>query len=55
MLERNPLSQPLSTSGNSAYNLKPEYLDKTIHSIGEEIGRRNYDLKNPDTQYLRYK
>lgn len=35
--------------------MKPEYLDKTINSINHEIGIRNFDLRNPDTQYLRYK
>ena len=37
------------------YNQKPEYLNKTLNNIEHEIGLRNYDLKNPDTQYLRYK
>jgi len=37
------------------YNQQPEYLDRTINSIQQEIGLRNFDLTNPDTQYLRYK
>ena len=28
---------------------------KTVNSIQQQIQMRNFDLTNPDTQYLRYK
>lgn len=55
IIERDPLAQPLSTSGNSKYNQVPEYTANTINSITQQIQLRNFDLKHPDTQYLRYK
>ena len=54
-MERNPLSKPLPTSGNSMYNKEPAYKEATLNNLQNEVELRNFDLKNPDTQYLRYK
>lgn len=48
-MERNPLSEPLSTVGSANYAKYPAFAASTISGIEDEIKLRNYDLKNPDT------
>ena len=55
IMERNPMSEPLSMVGNSQYNLAPVNAQRELNNIKSQIEDRNYDIKNPDTQYLRYK
>lgn len=37
------------------YSKYPDMAQKTVNSIQQQIQMRNFDLTNPDTQYLRYK
>ena len=35
--------------------MQPQNAEKELLQIQNQIHERNYDIKNPDTQYLRYK
>ena len=54
IMERNPMSQPISMVGNSNIFLEPKNAQDRINEIVGEIQMRDYDINNPDTQYLRY-
>ena len=54
VLDRNPLSEPLSTVGAANYARYPAQAASAVNNIKEQIGLRNYDLKNEDTKVLRY-
>ena len=55
MLEKNPLSQPLSTIGSANYANNVDVASSQASQIQSQIEERNYDLNNPDNQFLRYK
>ena len=55
VMERNPLLQPISTLGNTSYSLQPNLAASKANQLQGQIEQRNYDLLNPDNQYLRYK
>jgi hypothetical protein len=54
VIERNPLSEPLSTVGSANYAKFPAVAASTLKGIEDGIKLRNYDLKNEDTKVLRY-
>ena len=55
VIERNPLDVPISTLGSAAYSMNPDLATMKSKNIQSQIEERNYDLFNPDNQYLRYK
>ena len=54
IIERNPLSEPLSTVGSANYSKFPAVAASTLKNIKDGIRERNFDLKNEDTKVLRY-
>ena len=53
-MERNPMSGPMSLVGNSNIHLDPANNQNKLDEIMTGIQERDFDINNPDTQYLRY-